>query len=275
VLKYQTTYSDLKEEYIRATSGFAICKRIGNNRMIERFTKHWESETSFHGPASSQVIEWLHNGYPQPGLSLDPPIEPLRKRRRAQFGDEGELHIDLALSGYDYPFMNWGQRVIMPGMQVFIFQNFNVSTSATVISQYSRWILRAIIALETAGIDVEIKVCSKSSGMLQTSRELVQTEIEVKKSGEQSDFLSWSPMLSPASFRHLSFLADVLAADALNYNISEDMGHARNEIPRWSVLFDPDTRDLTFTCPNSDYKFPEEEMDLQLREILNNSRKVA
>jgi hypothetical protein len=275
-LETSMTFTDHKEAYISAINGKSVCKRQGNNSHISQLVKSWQTSSSFYGPSSSEVVEWLHNGYRQPGLTLDPPVEPIRKRRRLQFAEEGELQLDLMWSGHDYPFLEWSKRDVLPGMRVDIRFNFVASTRVEIIIAYCRWILRALVALEAAGIDLEVWVTTDSHDMFTgNSRDGLRTFIQVKKEGRQTDLLSWSAILSPGGFRHLCFLNYIMGSDAVGHTATRGLGHGTNMGVPWSVTYDPDDRRLRFGCPFTPSNFPEEDMEIQLRDVMLQARKAA
>lgn len=274
---YENTldYFEVKDLYIKAISGEKICQLINNNQVMNQYVAGWKKGGSFYGPTANQLIEWLHSGYRQPGLVLDPPIDPIRKRRRIRFADEGELQLDLAWSGHDYPFLVWDERDIMPGMKVLIRENFRSDVPVNISIEYNRWILRALIALEESGIDLEVSIFIHNQHCLVGDSGETRHYIRVKKVGEQTDFLSWSPMLSPGGFRHLVFLADIIAADVNKKNIQSSLGNGTNGNEKWDVIFDKEEGELQFKCPYTPRSFPEAEMDLRLRDVLYQAKRAA
>lgn len=275
ILENTLEYNDLKEGYIKSVKGESVCSSGENNKHIQELVSSWRHKSNFYGPSSEEVIFWLHNGYRQPGLTLDPPIDPIRKRRRLKFAEEGELQLDLMWSGHDYPFLQWDQREVMPGINVEIRVNFVASTNVDVIIAYNRWILRALIALEEAGVDLEVNLSTKSTSMFKRGYEQLHQNIRVKKVGEQTDFLAWSPMLSPGGFRHLVFLSYIVASDMVGKVAANGLGRGTNQGDKWAVVFDNETGKLKFQCPWAPYDFPETEMEMQLRDVLNQARRVA
>lgn len=265
-------WADLKTAYIKAINGEKVCKRQANQSHVERLAGSWKRGESFYGPNAASMIEWLHKGYKPEGMNLDPPITPIRKRRRLVYGDEGELQLDLMWSGHDYPFLQWTQREIRPGMRVSLWTNFQAGTNVRVIQEYYRFVLRSLIALESSGIDLEIWVTSDSVDMWtgEYGSALI-SNVQVKKEGEQTDYLGWSAMISPGGYRHLKFLDYILASDKLGKTATYGLGRARNMSKPWDVKFDPQERVLEFHCPWHPSSFPEGEMEMRLREVLKQS----
>lgn len=276
-LEHISNFADLKQSYLDAVAGKRVCKNDSNEGKLRELVRGWSRKSSFYGPASREVADWLHNGYRQEGLRLDPPVQPIRKRRRLMYGDEGELQLDLAWSGHDYPFLNWTKRETMPGMRVDVLFNFQAGTNVQVIIDYCRFVLRALIALENAGIDLEIWISSDSYNIFtgSNSGDTLYNHIQVKKEGEQNDYLGWSAVLSPGGFRHLMFLDYVIASDFHKRRVSSGLGRGSNSGQPWHIEYDLDTRSLIFKCPWYPSSFPQEEMEMQLREVILNARKAA
>jgi hypothetical protein len=266
-------YADFKSMYIDVVEGRSVVKLPGNKKVETHLSDQWRS-SGFYGATSDQVVEWLRNGYRVEGFTLDPPIHPVRKRRRLIYGEEGELQLDLAWSGHDYPFLDWEKRDIMPGMHIDIELDFNGSVSSSVIAEYGRWVLRALVALEKAGIDLEVWITSGSHSLTARGGESGRIHYEVKKSGEQMDYLGWSVMLSPGAFRHFHFLGYTISCDMNGRIVSSGFGTAMSG-NKFSVSFSPDNRSLRFNCPGNTASFPENEMEMQLREVLKQARRAA
>lgn len=83
--------------------------------------------------------------------------------------------------------------------------------------------------------------------------------IRVKESGEASDFSSWSPMFSPAGFRHFTFLGIIQCADKHGVDVSSGLG-IPVQSDAWNVSFDSETSTLTVGNKNGGSAFPEFEM---------------
>lgn len=266
------TYEDLKDTYFRVVRGDRVCKNESNHRYLNTMRSEWEKDGSFYGATSAQVIEWLQKGYQQPGLNLEPPVEPIRERRRLRFAEEGELQLDLMWSGHDTPFLEWDFQEIMPGMRVDVRVNFQAGTRVEVITAYYSWVLRALVALETAGIDLEVGISTNTEGLYSNSRQKQYGFCQVKKEGQQTDFLSWSPIFCPGGFRHLMFLSYFMCAEQFGRVVQSGLGHGIN-MKGWDITFDHDKRTLHFNCAWSPYEFPQEEMEIKLRQVLAESRR--
>lgn len=276
-LEHISNFGDLKQHYLDAVAGKRVCRNDSNEGKLKSLVRGWSRKSTFYGPSSKDVSDWLHNGYRQEGLSLNPPVKPIRNRRRLMYGEEGELQLDLAWSGHDYPFLDWTKRETMPGMRIDVMFNFQAGTNVQVIIDYCRFALRSLIALENAGIDLEIWISSDSYSIFNDGdrNDTLYNHIQVKKEGEQNDYLGWSAVLSPGGFRHLMFLDYIIASDFHKRRVSGGLGHGSNAGQPWNIDYDVDERSLQFKCPWYPHTFPEAEMEMQLREVILNARKAA
>jgi hypothetical protein len=71
---------------------------------------------SFSGCTTAEMRDWVANGYVAPGMDVKP-VRNARPRRKLRFAEEGELQVDMALSGHDTPFLDWGKRTRTAGAQ--------------------------------------------------------------------------------------------------------------------------------------------------------------
>lgn len=275
MITHSIAFGELKQIYIDAVEEKTVCKRIRNQSKLTGLVNSWSRKSNNYGPSSKDLIGWLHNGYKIEGFTLEPPVQPVKKRRRLMYADEGELQLDLAWSGHDYPFLAWTQRETLPGMKIDILYSFQWGTKVEVIIEYCRFVLRALIALENAGIDLDIGIGAELSNCFSNSRENGYFRVVVKKEGEQTDYLGWSAILSPGGFRHLMFLDIVYGADSKKMDVSYGLGHGTNGSNPWAIDYDVDTRTLKFTTPYHPYNFPEKEMEMQLREVILNARETT
>jgi hypothetical protein len=235
-------------------------KRSHNKKVLSNYVERWKSgDKSWTGATDEEMKSWLHAGFHVPGIeNANPDLEPLRERRKLKFSEEGELQLDLALSGFDYPFLEWERRARKPGMRLDIGVCFNANTDASVIAQYERWIAQAITTLEESGYDLEVNLAGQVRDSWTNNPGNEKTLIRVKRENEASDFAEWSALFSPGGFRHLMFLAMILAAEINGQDISGSLGSAYGM--DWKVAMDESERTLRIDNPNGPRDFPEAEM---------------
>lgn len=270
-------YWQIKEFYLGLLEGKMPVKRARNVALMYSELRAWEANlNNWYGCDSKQMAEWLRQGYRSDKLILYPPIQSIRKKRKIKWGEEGDLQYDLAISGYDYPYIDWEKRPIMPGMKVEITAGFSSGVNSNVVVSYYRWILRALVALESDGIDTEVWLSSTHTNVFNRfPDDRLAQKFLVKKEGEQSDYLSWSPMLSPGGWRHLGFMMIIIDSDLSNRDAVSSLGRAINTPNSWHVGYNPETMTLSFSCPYNATSFPEEEMEIKLRELLLNARRMV
>src|SRR6266576_4053041 len=142
---YALEWSDLKSAWKSFVGGND--KELDRNLPIgERFRSRWQKDSSraWTGATTDDMPLWLAAGYRVEGLKMNPALVPTRERRKLRFSEEGELQIDLAMSGFDYPFLEWQKRIARPGMTVNVALQFNHHTPAETVAAYAKWVARAI-----------------------------------------------------------------------------------------------------------------------------------
>ena len=262
-------YAEVRDRYLAALNG--DISGLNSDRWKD-FHKRWNDEGSdWFGASAEDMKAWISRGYRVEGLrNVSADILPERKSRRVRFAEEGELQVDLALSGFDYPFLQWDKRERKPGMRIEIGVCFNAMTDAELISAYTRWVAQALHSIETAGIDPEVTLTMKTEGAFPGSGpNRHKSLVRVKRENEASDFTNWSAMFSPGGFRHLCFAAEILTGDKNGWKVSSSLGRAMSA-EKWDVRWDSDKRALLIGENHNDMRgpFPEEEMTTKLREIM-------
>lgn len=226
---------------------------------------------SWSGYTRGQLERWLSNGFQTDAIhGLEDFIPPIREKRRFVFVDEGdEFHVDMALSGMDIFMSKFTKRDEFPGIAIDAEIGFTAGTDASVLNAYYVWLCRVAFSIESAGIDSEITLHYEGRRMIASDmHSIYKTVVRVKKENEQTDFLSWSAMLSPASLRGLMFLAGTLQAESLGKKVWRGHGNRSTMNTDWSVSYDPDTRTISVSCPWHADIFPEEKMTAMLRNAL-------
>lgn len=245
----------------------------GNQRTLNFLRKKWEDagSDSWYGANLTDLKAWIARGFKVEGLrNIDANLLPTKERRKLRFSDEGELQIDLALSGFDYPFQKWDKRESRPGMSVEVDVNFNAGFGSGIVTAYTTWIAKAMAAIETSGIDLDVNIKLVTRSEFNDHKgESLKTLIRVKKENEASDFVRWSALVSPGGFRILGFAAEVFAGDNIGWYEAHNglgaavTGHA------WDVKWNDEKRVMQIDCSNSyGQEFPHEEMTCKLREIM-------
>jgi hypothetical protein len=228
------------------------------------------------GFSEGQLKRWISEGFETESIhGLSDMIPPIREKRRIVWNEDGdEYHHDMMLSGDDNFMSEWTKRESIPGVAIEAGIMFSGSVSARTVAAYSTWLCKLAFSLESAGIDTEITLDFPSWNLRERGvRTLFHNVVRVKKENEQSDFLSWSPMLSPAALRAFGFTLGYLHADRDNFDCSRSFGRGVPERAEWKVEYDETRR--VFVVENqymsgygSDGRFPEEKMTNQFRKEL-------
>lgn len=235
-------------------------------------------DLGFQGFGKETLLQWLNEGYSTDAIAgISDFIPPIREKRRFRFMEEGdEFHFDRAYSGEENYMSDWTKREVIPGIRVDVRFSISGGVGAQTIGDFNRWLCQMLYAIEASGIDAEINYVYDSAwtkaypshGIYRGSDRYIA--VRVKKENETTDFLSISPMLSPAAYRTFLFSAATLFAEQLRIPMNPGMGmtNAKNKGRGWGVNFDGENHRIEITTPREAYSFPEAQMTEQLRASL-------
>jgi hypothetical protein len=275
--KYTCNFSFLRETWIKlVTVGFekaaeyAGIVNSANKRELGYLAA--ASRSSFNGATPDEVKGYCLQGYKVPGLeTIDPSSLPVRKKPKLRRNDEdGDLDFGAVLDGDDRPFAEWTKREQIPGIDVRMSMGFIASTPANVISEYNRFVLRALLAIETSGIDYSLAIFNRGQRRFHGYNGVSEFEVVVKKQGEKTDYLSWSAMLAPGSYRTLGFVGIILSSEHNHRTVDDGFGASFSR--QWGVNFDKENKTLTFLQPADARRFPAEQMERELIAALSDAK---
>jgi hypothetical protein len=226
-------------------------------------TSIFDPSNAFAACTAVEMRGWIDSGYLAPGMDIRPAANT-RPRRKLRFDEEGELQVDMALSGHDTPFLNWGKRNRTPGLKLKVELAVRADTPPAVLKDYAQWLTALVAGMQAKGFDLEIDVVSRAK-QVSLDKDRVDLSVRVKRFGRKSDLKSWGAILSPGGFRRLIFLGRALASEAHGRTLWSGMGISFG--PSWGVDFDAKAHTMTVRCAASSDRFPREEMDRQLREL--------
>lgn len=263
---FVTDFATLKADYLEANEkGTDKLVSALNQDLLRGYPKKWSEKNAegFYGVNAAEMTRTLHEGFNVGSLENVTALIPLRPRRKVRYQDEGdELLLDLALSGEDNFYIEWEKRESKPGVNVVIECSFNSSVQAAMVSQYGRWVARALFTLESLGFDCVVSYRITTDGAVSTgpmAGKTFQSEVKVKRANEASDFTSWSSLFSPGGFRHLGFLSIIKAGDHFSGRIRNTLGRGIS-LGSWDVLWNTESRTLRFGHPQKPTDFPEWKM---------------
>lgn len=270
---YSVDFSEVKDTYLAIADGKtnSVIRNSENRMIAKRWPEsHW-TNGGWSGATSEEMRKWLASGYPVSTIEgINPDLVHPRKRRRLLFQEDGELQLDLALSGFDYPFIEWEKRETKPGMSCEIEVDFNANVDARIISQYEIWIARALQTLEISGYDLEVNLKITTDDSFPALPGKGEILIRVKRENEATDFAAWSAMFSPGGFRHLGFTSIVMAAEHFKTYTTIGLGSASPH-GKWEVWLDREARKLKMGVPLNPTEFPEAQMTAMLQAVLKES----
>lgn len=271
-------WSDLKEISLAVLTGKPIRQYFNLAHNADAFKRRFDvdSQASWYGYSRGQLERWLTEGFSTNVISdLSEFNPPIREKRKLRFSEEGdEFHFDLAASGDDNYMSEWTKRDSIPGVSLECEIGFTSSTDSSVVNAYNAWLCKVVYSLESVGVDCEILLnltCDSDGGgnLFQSNRsEKGQTRIIVKKENEITDFVSFSPMLSPAAVRTFGFAAQAMHTDKRKRPVSTTHGYW--DTPRtWEVKWDSEGSKLRISATTMHpYEFPEEKMNQKLTAAL-------
>lgn len=272
-------WSDLKTLSLQVIRGESIRSSFNLSSNVEVFTRRFrdvDASSSWYGYTKSQLERWLTQGYSAEAIGdLSEFNPPIRDKRKLRFSEEGdEFHYDLAASGDENYMSEWTKRPSIPGLSLEIEIGFAAATNAEIVNAYNSWCCQAVYSLESAGIDTEIMLnltCDSAGGgnlFADNRSQHGQTRIRVKRENEAVDFVSFSPMLSPAAVRTFGFAAQAMHTDKVNRPCSPTHGYW--DIPRdFGVTYDRENSKMRIACkPYGAHEFPREKMNAALRNAL-------
>jgi len=266
-------YADLRQDFINGCSGqngSSILQNPANVTYWNSMSSQRNKEGNWTGATNAETLNWLQNGYMVPGLDgVDSTLIPGAPKRKLRFAEEGdEMLIDLAWSGVDEHFITWDKRMTKPSLQVKISVSFSSIIPFRIVNSYQSWVARMLQTIDSFGLDMQVDLIAPGTHQLNNDPGKHTAVIRVKESGEANDFSNWSPMFSPAGYRHLTFLAIVKSADVLNIPVAMGLGKVI-DANEWTVVYDKETNVLTVKNNNDMSDFPEFAMTQKLIAILS------
>ena len=261
-------YADVKQKFLDTVSG--RINGLNSRRWGTLVSREWKSQSDWVGCTIDDMRSWLSRGFQVEGLrNVSADVNPNRKARKLKYSEEGEMQIDLMLSGFDYPFLEWDRREKKPGMRINIGLNYNASTDIGPMIEYQKWVAQALYSIESQGIDAEVNLKISVRDLYIGGPKKQEILIRVKKENEASDFTNWSAMFSPGGFRQLGFTALIMTADAGGWTVTDYLGGTDDsKSTKFDASWNEESQTLDIKLNSSAREFPAEEMTTKLRAIM-------
>ena len=254
----EISVTDVREMFRKIVSG-----KSSGQVACDALRASWQSMPDFYGDTPEGMTDKLDKGYAPDG-EFNGYANGSADQIRAELvrDDEmGDLDLQSIISGEDsYRIMY--EEVPSPRSVTITAQvNMLGDVPVKILTEYTDFILRAIMAAETMGAAPGLEILHLVRGVFTKSdSEHLTLTIPLVNQGEAMDPTSWRAFLSPGGFRMLGFVARGIAANKLNKKVR--YGFGRSAGPGWDVKRDGDH--ITITCPPSAYDFPREEMEAKL-----------
>jgi hypothetical protein len=259
-------------EAMKATNGKHTKQAGFRDRIWKNMQEKGANGEKWYGASVEQTLGWINTGYHLPGLSaiLNMDRGELEvPRRRLKFSDEeGELQVDLALSGHDQPLIEWERRTTKRGIRIVADISMSCMTKSSTIKDYLAWLVRTVVAFEERGETVELAIAMPCTNLgPDRGSGKVLTIINLKGADEAFDVKAWTAMFSPAGMRHLGFTALYMHGEAHGFQCNSALGYPVGT--QWSCEYDETTATLNIGCPSSPNNFNELDMTRKLEEALS------
>lgn len=214
------------------------------------------------GGTVDDTVRWIREGYSVKGLQAPkaPAIAPRKRTRWLEEGDD--LDLTRAWSGDPTPFSQ-RETGTKQGLRLEVEMFYSAAVRIDLIQEYGRWLAALASSYAAAGHDLEISaIYHQTRAWAGTSapRE-VRTSVQLKRFGQSTDFVAWSPLFSPTGYRRIIFA--MWSADARRAGYSTTSGYggaAPGRHTSWGVTYDEATATMRISSPyNTDF-FPADRM---------------
>ena len=203
--------------------------------------RKWAEEMEWYGGTPEQTLGWLQNGYQAPKLDIGHSQDVMAAtRRRLKPADDGELQVDLALSGFDMPYLDWSRRPAKPGLRLVAMFNLSCVVNSKDVAAFATWCRSLVGTLATRGYDISLDIAIQCDSLFAGNPFPQEVAVRIKRENEAFDAATWSAFLAPTGFRHLMFTAMIMAAERAGRKITSNLGFPKQ--PEQEMTFDPTTR---------------------------------
>lgn len=255
-------FADVKMDFLAVVEGrLKIDQPNHASRVrgwIAEYKKGEPGAGSWDGGSAHDTAGWIREGY---YVGSDKPAGVISgaPRKRTHWRDEGDdLDLSRALSGDPAPFSS-RESGVKPGISIEVKCNFLAATPAKVLEDMGAWLQTLVSGYEAAGHDIELVATYPSTGVFKRRLHVTNWRVQLKRFGQLSDYVAWSPAFAPTGFRHLIFAMWMLYGDRNGLQTDPGLGSSVGS-REWGASYDPQTNLLQLDSPASAQHFPGEEM---------------
>lgn len=186
----------------------------------------WMSGHAWDGGPIGNTFEYLRNGYRAPEFEHSAAYVPMADAKHPRWAEEPDGEIDLGrlYGGYDEFYLVPADEEKKPGVRVMIEFAFACGVSSKTIEKYGAWCAGLLGALEATGYDLTVDMWTPLDNLFSGVPGRHNVLTRVKRENEVSDFTEWSALFSPTGYRHLGFMAKLVAGNKIGHTCNGSLG---------------------------------------------------
>jgi hypothetical protein len=236
---------------------------------LEELHAHPYFVDSWRGGSGAQTLDWLRNGFFAPELQEAAQTAATETKARVGWSEEdGDVDLGRLYGGYDDYMLEVQPSETQPGLRVTADIFFAASVPTECVKAYGAWLAGLIGTLEARGYDLEVGVGAPVDSLYEGKCPRTRVLINVKRSGELSDFTEWSQLFSPTGVRVSLFTAFGVASEKVGKKQTAFMCTSLDRrAATWGVTYDQEANHLHISAEQRHRgEFPVDGMNRMLAE---------
>lgn len=244
IIDIAVDFVDVKLDYLAALDGSLGLDLSGERHAVAPLLGDPAIDDSWYGGSPNQTREWIKCGYNVPASGNIHAVSSA-PRKRTRWREEGDtLDIGRAWSGDPTPFST-RESGIKQGIRIEAEMLFSANVDSSVIADYGHWLAELASRYAANGHDLEINAVFSSSRLWRNKPQDCRYRIQLKRFGQQTDYVAWSPLFAPTGFRHLVFSMWSIDAKRRGWRTTVSLGRMIDGThAKWDVSFDAATNTL-------------------------------
>jgi len=210
---------------------------------------------NFYGASPDEMLEWCKSGFPLAIPAIKAAMTAKANKRKFIRAEEGELILEAAFNGEDFPFLTQTALPARPGLRIIAEYSTLASTPPEALQDYGRFLGELCSLYQSKGYDLALSISQPGRERFPSLGGTSETLIRLKREQVIADPTEWSAVFSPGGYRMLGFVSHLMFADQLGTKIAHGFG-STNASGHFGATFERETRTLKITAPNSYSTFP-------------------